>query len=631
MVDHRSMALRVGRNFAMLGVSPEDLVRRHGLISCAVRSHVDEVAHDQALAVLERRCTRDLAWQAEAYGVISASRQAVLLQISRLAWEAESYTDLIERAVDTLAEHDEVAGCWVGRPDERGVFRFEAVASKSGAMESYLLGMEKAADAAIIADDAAQGQGPTGRAWRTAKVERCANMSTDPRMVLWRSGALHAGFRSSVAIPLWQPGSPPKAILTLYSPLPGGYGSEKQETFVAQLQMLLGLAIDRIENQEGRTSAVSHVVRKRWAALIRSDGLQMHYQPLLNLRTQRVAQVEALARLKDGDRLLAPGEFFPALSPDDFLELYVRGLGQALSQRARWLQQGIDLNVSVNLPPSGLGDARYFNATRQALAEHACPPEVLTLEILETGELPSGADTSEQLTRFAALGVRLAEDDLGSGHSSLNRLRELPFDSIKIDRSIVMSSGHDASDVLRFVYQLTRLGHTLGKSVVVEGVESTDMLEAAAILGVDIAQGYAIARPMPAAQVTDWIQSGCQPDLADLSRPQSALGKLAALLIWEERLHLTVGNIGAVEWAACHTDTPNCHFGIPVDEANDAACMVCLPQKFAEAKFGLPYSKMADSSALDGIVAAAIRHGTGSMAYATAREHLVAQIAQEAN
>jgi len=599
--DHRAMALRVGRRSAMLGVSSKDLVRRHSLISCVIRSHVDQAAHAQALAVFDQRCTLDLAWQAEAYGALSASRQAVLLRISRLAWEAEGYTDLIERVVNTLAKHDEIAGSWVGRPDKRGVFRFEAVASKSGFMERYLTELEVTADIAIMTDNDSQGQGPSSRAWRNAEVERCANMSTDARMKPWRDGALRGGFRSSVAIPLRQPESSPKAILTLYSPLPGGYSSEPQAMFIAQLQMLLGLAIARIESQEGRAGAISYVMRKRWAALIRSDGLQMHYQPLLDLRTWQVAKVEALARLKDDGRLLAPGEFFPALSSDDFLELYVRGLGQALSQRTSWLQGGIDLNVSVNLPPSGLGDTRYFDATRQALVEHACPPEALTLEVLETGEVPSGVDIPDQLAKFAALGVRLAEDDLGSGHSSLSRLRELPFDSIKIDRKIVTMAGHDASDVLRFVYQLTRLGHTLGKSVIVEGVESTDLLEATAILGVDSAQGYVIAQPMPAAQLTDWIRSGSQPVLSDLSCPQSALGKLAALLVWEERLHLTVATAGLARQAL-------------------------LPRSLIESRLGLPYASIMDTNELDSLIAAAICHGTHSMAYAAARKHLVTQI-----
>ncbi|MFL9922532.1 EAL domain-containing protein [Paraburkholderia fungorum] len=256
----------------------------------------------------------------------------------------------------------------------------------------------------------------------------------------------------------------------------------------------------------------------------------------MDLKTGQITRVEALARLLDGDRLLTPGEFFPALSSGDFLELYARGLMQALSQRSRWLRDGIDLNVSVNLPPSALSDNRYFEATQRALAECGCAPYGLTLEILETDAFPPGVDVLRELTKFKTLGVRLAEDDLGSGHSSLNRLREVPFDLVKIDRKISNLAGHDASDALRFIYQLIRLGHSLGKTVVVEGIEDTGMLEAVAILGADVAQGYAIAHPMPGEQVAKWL--GSQPGLSDCHRPDTPPGKLARQLLWEERLHL---------------------------------------------------------------------------------------------
>ncbi|HEY0295223.1 MAG TPA: EAL domain-containing protein, partial [Bordetella sp.] len=149
---------------------------------------------------------------------------------------------------------------------------------------------------------------------------------------------------------------------------------------------------------------------------------------------------------------------------------------------------------------------------------------------------------------FKALGVGLAEDDLGSGHSSLARLQQLPFDTIKIDRDIVGSAAQDPSQALRFIYQLTRLGHSLGKTVIVEGVEDLDMLEAIMVLGSDAVQGYVISRPMPAARLTDWLRQA-QPPMR-LPMPgtvTSTLAKLAALLIWEERLHLMLDDINTIQ------------------------------------------------------------------------------------
>jgi EAL domain-containing protein (putative c-di-GMP-specific phosphodiesterase class I) len=310
----------------------------------------------------------------------------------------------------------------------------------------------------------------------------------------------------------------------------------EQIAFIALLQTILGFAIARIERLEGSTGTVPYAVRQHWSLLLGSDALQMHYQPLMDLKTGQITKVEALARLRDGDRLLTPGEFFPALSSDDFLELYARGLRQVLSQRSRWLRDGIDLNVSVNLPPTALSDNRYLEATQQALAECDCAPGGLTLEILETDAFPPGVDVLRELTKFKSLGIKLAEDDLGSGHSSLNRLREVPFDLVKIDRNISNLAGRNASDSLRFICQLVRLGHSLGKTVVVEGIEDAGMLEAVVILGADVAQGYTIASPIPVEQVAKWL--GSQPGLPDFRRPDTHLGKLAKRLVRGERLHL---------------------------------------------------------------------------------------------
>jgi EAL domain-containing protein (putative c-di-GMP-specific phosphodiesterase class I) len=539
--DHRAMALRIGRVHAMVGLETEDLIRSGGLLAAAIHNNVDTTVHGEALRVLGRRLARDLAWQTEAYQQLQTSRQDVLLGITRLAWDAHSYTGLIVGVGEILGTHDEVAGCSVGRPDSEGVFRFESVSGKT--IEKYRAELETSADRPVSDGDRPQGRGPAGRAWRSGKVERIVNFQTDPLAAPWKRLTRREGFRSSAAIPLSPPVHPPMAILSLYSAFPGGYAAADQMTFIAQLQTLLGFAIARIENSEGHTVTVPHAIRQHWAALLRSDALQMHYQPLLDLRTGQVTKVEALARLRDGDRLLMPGEFFPALSSDDFLELYVRGLGQALAQRNRWLQGGVDLTVSVNLPPSAMSDIRYFEATRQALTEHGCAPHLLVLEILETGALPSGVDVSRELAKFKALGVSLAEDDLGSGHSSLNRLRKLPFDWVKIDRGIVSHVDQDPSNVLHFIYHLTRLGHSLGKSVIVEGVEGAELLEAIVILGADAAQGYGIARPMPAQQMIAWL--GNQRGLPDPQNPKSPLGKLALLMIREECLHPSVQTASA--------------------------------------------------------------------------------------
>ena len=534
--EHRALATHMGNDRARVGLSTEDLVRGYDMLHALLHSQIDASGHAEALAMLARRMLHDLAWQMEAYAELQARRRAVLLHLTELLWTADSYTELIERAARMLSGHEEIVGCWVGRPDAQGRFRIECVAGR--VIETYLVDLEQAKVTPTVLGNELQAQGPTGRAWRSGEIARCINFATDASMQLWQGPAARHGIRSGVAIPLGPPDASPVAILTLYSALPGGFTARDQTAFVHQLRMILDFALTRTEGREGRTHAIAYDVRRRWASQLRGGGLQMYYQPLMDLRSGRVTHVEALARLHDDGLMLMPAEFMPVLSSEDLLELYRHGLNQALVQRLEWLADGLELGVSVNVPSMALADRRYFEATRTALNDYGCDGSMLTLEILETDGIPAASDVGGELARFKSLGVSLAEDDLGSGHSSLSRLRNLPFDIVKIDRGIVTVDDRDSSTVLRFIYQLTRLGHSLGKLVVVEGVESADLLEAIRVLGADMVQGHVLALPMPAQQLARWISEHGSRWLPDARQPVSTLARLARLLVWEEHQQL---------------------------------------------------------------------------------------------
>ncbi|MNN03442.1 Oxygen sensor protein DosP [compost metagenome] len=243
---------------------------------------------------------------------------------------------------------------------------------------------------------------------------------------------------------------------------------------------------------------------------------------------------------------------------------------------------------------------------------------MLTLEILENAEVALDPATSLLLRQFKELGVCLAEDDLGAGHSSLRRLRELPFDWIKIDRHIVRLLDTDNWEVLHFIYQLTRLGHSLCKAVVVEGVETADLVEAVRILGVDAAQGYGIARPMAGAQLAEWIGS----DVAcPRGQPATALGRLARLLIVEERLHLTQADHDRRD-LACESvcDVAPALAGSARSAA--ASCLSCQLHRF---RVDLDRIFPGDASCRvekDALLHAASRHGLASHHYRQARRRL---------
>lgn len=535
--QHRQMALHIGRIHAIMGLSREQLVASYDILHTILREHVDAGRHGAALAVLARRLIRDLSCQMAAAQALQLSRHKILLKISDLCWNAENYTDLITKTAELLVEQDGVAGCVVMRPDARGILRAEAMA---GAQVHGLLARGEILQNAWIEQGKPPLQpGSTVSAWKSGHTERCLNYATDPNIVAWRESVMQAGYRSSISLPLVPlSGRDPAAVLVVYSEFPGGFSSLEQDAFFMQIKMLLTFGISKLEAFTGATASISHATRRRWQDSLHGAGLEMHYQPIINPHTRQVKKVEALARLHDQGKVLTPGAFFPALSSEDFYIIFERGLDQALRQRADWIRQNrLHLDIALNLPTSALGNPRYVEATRQALYLYDCPPRALTLELLETEEISPGVDLLAALDAYKKLGVCLAEDDLGSGYSTLTRLREMPFDFIKIDRSIVRQADKDPYNTLRFIYQLTRLGHSLGKQVIVEGVEDPALLEAVALLGPNYVQGYAIARPMPAAQFADWLgQWYYEAPLPRISN--DALSRLAEALIWEEGLHV---------------------------------------------------------------------------------------------
>jgi len=537
---HRTLSLKVGRLHAIFGVNPRDLAHGQEILHAVVSRRVDAGAHRAALATLSRRLTRDLTWQIEAARLIHEKAQDVLLRITELAWSATSHADLIVKAASIIGSLDGCVGCAFGRPDTDGVFRFESVSGDR--LRTYLADLEATDFSLITKGDRPQGQGPTGRAWTGGQVERCVNVETDHRMGPWREILRRYGIRSSVAIPLCPPDRTPGTVLTMYSKLPGGYASAEQIGFIRQVQALLTFAIARLESGSRTLHALPWSTRQRWASLIATSALEMHYQPIRDLISGRVRRAEALARLRDGDEILPPGKFFPCLSREDFVVVYMRGLNQALEQQARWLSDGFDVELSVNLPADAIHDPRFYEITEEALRRFNAQPQRLMLEVLETSDAVSGDNLRQGLERFRALGIKLAEDDLGAGHSSLDRLRSLPFDVIKLDRSLVFGVERTPIDVLSSIYQLTNLCHALGKSVVVEGVESVDLIDAVALLGADAVQGYAIARPLPAALFTDWMRAHGQVwEAPDRMYPKGNLARLAKLLIWESHLQLLFG------------------------------------------------------------------------------------------
>ena len=487
------------------------------------------------LEIVMQRLALERQWQLESMRALQRRRVAVLGRINVLAWSAESYLELIQRAADVLVTHEEIMACAVGRPNPDGELTYEAVAGS--AVADYLRAASRGEAVPIRVDsDSSLGRGPSGRAWRTATIQRSANHATDPNLADWREASRTLHIASNVAVPLCPLPSAPAAILVIYSTYVGGFQSEDQQAFIDQIKSVLDLALSRLAPSRPGTALLPFFVRERWRQMVAGGAIEMLYQPVVRLATGVVTGLEALARLHpDGGTTLLPGTFLPALGAAELLSLFQHTLAHAMTCRQHLWYGGFALDIAVNMPASALEDERYQEAAAAAWAVYKPHSGTLLLEILE-----SPMDTEHSLAAASAgmqalrkLGFRLVEDDLGAGYSSLIRLRQWPFDRVKIDQAIVLQVIDDPLRTLRFMRQLVRLGHDLDLEVVVEGLETRGMIEAALVLGADFGQGYALARPMSQAVLLDWLaqfHAGW-----NITQPCTALGVLAASLVWEEQ------------------------------------------------------------------------------------------------
>lgn len=257
--------------------------------------------------------------------------------------------------------------------------------------------------------------------------------------------------------------------------------------------------------------------------LLDAGHLEVWYQPILDNFTRNIVGIEALARLRDAEgHLWSPARFLPQLEDADFTHLTKSVLSQALTDLAFLDQQGHHLWVSVNLDAHSVS-AECVECLRGILALNPIDPERITLEILEGDDFLDKQTSIEYLQAIKALGIQLALDDLGSAYASLMRMKMLPIDKIKLDQAFVRTLEDQPRDMC-FVDTIQALATSLGVTLVVEGVETADILDAMAITGVSLLQGYAIAKPLPLQKLQAFLQC---PPLTPPAYPQSFLGLYA--------------------------------------------------------------------------------------------------------
>ena len=233
-----------------------------------------------------------------------------------------------------------------------------------------------------------------------------------------------------------------------------------------------------------------------------------YYQPKATLVQNGwvIDGVEALARWQH-PRLgvVMPNEFIPLAEQSGLIgDLTDAMLKAALAEVRSWQLSGLRLTCSVNLPPSLVTDVRFPDRIAALLAEHGVDGSQLVLEITETATIQNPTTTMGILTRLRVKCIGLSLDDFGTGYSSLTQLYQMPFNEMKIDKSLVMNVPH-SREANTMVGSLIELGHNLGLKICAEGVENRAALDMLAMMNCDRCQGYFISRAIPAADVASFV------------------------------------------------------------------------------------------------------------------------------
>ncbi|MFC7421092.1 putative bifunctional diguanylate cyclase/phosphodiesterase [Iodobacter arcticus] len=256
--------------------------------------------------------------------------------------------------------------------------------------------------------------------------------------------------------------------------------------------------------------------------------LLVYYQPKVKMIDGVVSEAEALVRWQHPVRgFIAPSVFIPFAEQTGKLRAITEWVvHDVLMQAAVWIEEGLELCISVNVGVSDVEDASFVSFLERQLAQCQVQPQNLCLEITETGVMRNPKDLMRNLEYLRAMGVKLSIDDFGTGYSSFAYLAKMPVHELKIDQSFVMSMSERFENV-SIVRSIIELGHILGLSVIAEGVETEAAWQALAVMGCDEAQGYLIAAPMPADAFSLWCMADSRkhlpitpPNMGEDSYPQ---------------------------------------------------------------------------------------------------------------
>lgn len=239
---------------------------------------------------------------------------------------------------------------------------------------------------------------------------------------------------------------------------------------------------------------------------VEKEQFDLVFQPQVSAQTGRIVAAEALLRWRHPDGLKMPGAFIQRAEETGLIvEIGDWVITEVAETIARWAALGVEQRMAVNISARQLDHASFFRRLREAMHAARSPARLLELEITETLAMHCSDDVLEAIAALRDDGATVAIDDFGTGYSNLARLRALPVDRVKLDRSLIEHVATDA-EARTLAQSVIGLIHGIGCDAVAEGIEHPAQAEVLRVAGCDVLQGYAIAQPMDESQFLDWVR-----------------------------------------------------------------------------------------------------------------------------
>jgi len=507
--DHMAMAMEVGLRHTWVGLSADSLAQSFQIYRGGLRDTLDSrLANDDLVRdIIIERLSNDLSWQLMAYTGAEHERARAMEEIGQIFMLARNREDLLREMLARIIGISGIVGAAVMAMPRDQSLRCEQSVGKT--LHGNPAGDD--ADCCPLVNE-----NPLLKAWRGEEPWCINSIAREAGWGHYQPIAQSLGLRSALILPILGRSGAPQVLLVLYSPWPGYFQASWQQSYWRSINRQLGGYLEVLEKAAGPglgNQPVSLQDRRHYRHLLSNGSVEMWYQPVVDPGTHQIVKAEALARLRDGDRIISPYYFLPAFGSAQLLTLFEEGLRQIKKDAQSLVAEGgLPPAFSINLPPEAFQNVAFLERIADWGRAHLAPenrtdgqsPLSLTLEVLETGVLDE-VSAREQIALLRQAGFRIALDDVGSGESSLSRLRSLPIDEIKIDQSFVRALEKNPDDI-DFVLILADLAGDLNLVCVAEGVETTAIADMLGSIGQLVLQGYVYAKPMPAGDWHRWVE-----------------------------------------------------------------------------------------------------------------------------